>query len=499
MLMAMDDKSFAARWKRTLKPKDILAELAIAHISDYFIVEPEGVLPASAPVDWSKPEYDEVKVEWRSDLTALDRRRLEAQLLPFGSYKERVIQANRPEQVLDTIHDHIWDTVNDHLGTYATSMPQLIEQLGVMRFGHRPLVADTFCGSGQIPFEAARLGCDTYASDLSPIACMLTWGALHIIGGPPERVEELQLQQQDVVNKVLTEIDKLGIETDGNGWRAKAYLYCLEVVCPQSGWKVPLLPSRILSYSKRSIVELVPDAKQKRYQLIVHSGVSQKQIKEAAKGTLQSDGRGQEPYLVHKVEGMEYRTKISTLRGDYGRKDGVTDNKLRLWEKDDFKPRPDDIFQERLYAVHWMKPKEKGRGYEYEFRTVTDDDLKRENVVEAYIATHLADWQDNGWLPDMRIESGEKTDEPVRTRGWSYWHHLFPPRHLLLLGLLRKLGHDGHKLILLSRVLNYTSKLCIWSTSKPGKGKPGSGGRTGGASDNPVNVFYNQALNSTFR
>ena len=33
---------------------------------------------------------------------------------------------------------------------------ELVEQLGVMRFGHRPRVADTFCGSGQIPFEAAR-------------------------------------------------------------------------------------------------------------------------------------------------------------------------------------------------------------------------------------------------------------------------------------------------------------------------------------------------------
>ena len=55
-----------------------------------------------------------------------------------------------------------------------------------MRFGHRPRVADTFCGSGQIPFEAARLGCDVYASDLNPVACMLTWGAFNIVGGSPE-------------------------------------------------------------------------------------------------------------------------------------------------------------------------------------------------------------------------------------------------------------------------------------------------------------------------
>ena len=50
-----------------------------------------------------------------------------------------------------------------------------MRQLGIARFGHRPKVADTFCGGGSIPFEAARMGCDVYESDLNPIACMLTW------------------------------------------------------------------------------------------------------------------------------------------------------------------------------------------------------------------------------------------------------------------------------------------------------------------------------------
>jgi putative DNA methylase len=53
--------------------------------------------------------------------------------------------------------------VNAHIGTYAQSLPELVEQLGIARFGHRPMVADTFCGGGSIPFEAARIGCDVYA------------------------------------------------------------------------------------------------------------------------------------------------------------------------------------------------------------------------------------------------------------------------------------------------------------------------------------------------
>ena len=80
-----------------------------------------------------------------------------------------------------------------------------------MRFGHRPRVADTFCGSGQIPFEAAHLGCDVYASDLNPVACMLTWGAIQIVGAPSESHEKLEREQQELVEKVQAEIDQLGV------------------------------------------------------------------------------------------------------------------------------------------------------------------------------------------------------------------------------------------------------------------------------------------------
>ena len=119
-LMAMDDESFVARWKRRPKPKEILGTLSIAHIADYFSVEPEGVLPEPRrPVDWSKPDYDAVKVAWHGALPGLDRRRLEARCCLKVPYRERVETAKRPEEVMDTVHDHIWDAVNAHLGTNA--------------------------------------------------------------------------------------------------------------------------------------------------------------------------------------------------------------------------------------------------------------------------------------------------------------------------------------------------------------------------------------------
>lgn len=497
-LMAMDDESFVVRWKRRPKPKEILATLAIARISDYFTEEPEGILPTSAPVDWSNQEYARVKVTWREDLIELEKRLLEAQLLPKQTYRNRVEAAQRPEEVMATVHDHIWEAVNNHLGTRARSFPELVEQLGIMRFGHRPRVADTFCGSGQIPFEAARLGCDVYASDLNPVACMLTWGAFNIAGGDGKHQRDLEQEQKKIVQKVLAELDSLGIETDGMGWRVKAHLYCLEAQCPQTGWMIPMLPSRIVSYGKQAIAELIPYSDQKRYGIEIRCGVSPEELTKAAKGTVRTDGRGQDIYFIHTVNHKEYKTKIATLRGDYRKPDGSTGNKLRLWDKTDFKPRPDDIFQERLYAVHWMRKKKSGKKFDYEFRSVGESDQKREAIVEDYIAKHLTEWQDKGWVPDMRIEPGYNNNQPIRERGWTHWHHLFTPNHLLLLGLLRKFGTTSEILLMFSRILDYTSKLCQWTTSKAGSKRPGEGGRTGGASDNPAHIFYNQALNTFY-
>ena len=148
----------------------------------------------------------------------------------------------------------------------------------------------------------------------------------------------------------------------------KGPLYCVEALCPQSGWMVPLLPTLMVSKGHNTVLELVPDTPNKRYDILVRSGLTKAEFSAAAPGTVRSDGRGQDPYLIHTVNGIEYRTKISTLRGEYRNSDGQSGNSLRQWEKSDFKPRSTDIFQERLYAIQWMRPKIKSKLDEYEFR-----------------------------------------------------------------------------------------------------------------------------------
>ncbi len=388
-------------------------------------------------------------------------------------YNEQVTKAKRPEELEENLFDHVWEKVNHHLGTNASSFSELVEQMGLARFGHRPRVGDVFCGSGQIPFEAARLGCNVYASDLNPIACLLTWGAFNIVGASKEKRAEIDKAQKKLAEQVQKEIDALGIETDGMGWRGKVYLYCVETTCPESGWKVPLIPTLIISKGYKVVARLAPVPAKKRYNIDILYVKTDAEVEEAKTGTVQAGE------MVHSPDGITvYRTKISTLRGDYN--DGKENqNCLRLWKKSDFVPRPDDIYQERLYCVQWMREKPSGKGDEYQFRAVTADDLKREQKVIDYVGAHLSEWQGKGFVPDMVIEAGEKTDEPIRTRGWTHWHHLFNARQLLVGGIIKQSVND-YTVFGLTQVLNRNARLSHIHQN------------------NPQAVFYNQALNTFY-
>jgi putative DNA methylase len=432
----------------------------------------------------------ELRLEHKNDKASRFFLAQEQEVENKAHYNEWVRAASRPEECGDALFTHVWARVNAHLGTTAFSFPELVEQIGIARFGHRPRVADVFSGSGQIPFEAARLGCDVYASDLNPIACMLTWGGFNIIGANAEKRVEIEAAQKKLAKQVQSEMDALEVETDGNGWRAKVFLYCLEIECPESGWKVPLLPSLIISKGYKMVARLIPVPTEKRYGIEIVHVATDTEVEKAKIGTLQDRD------IVHSPDGKTiYRVSINNIRGDY--KDGK-DNKngLRLWEKSDFIPRPDDIFQERLYCIQWMKQKSKvSKKFDYQFRSVTADDLKREQKVIDFVGSHLSDWQENGFIPDMVIEAGAKTDEPIRTRGWTHWHHLFNPRQLLLLGTINK-HKSALNSFLMTKYSNFLARLCAWETTPARLNKDGK--QVGGASNNSKQVFSNQALNTLY-
>lgn len=489
LLMGMDDVSLSKR-KGLARPIDIVRGVEFPDINAYFEVAPPeyaALLPLKAPFDLEDFGYEVCgalrvpKLSWRTEVSDTKKHELSARLFETKTYLDVARVVKRPEEVADFVSTHIWPKVNAHLGTKAFSFPELVEQLGVMRFGHRPVITDTFSGSGQIPFAAAQLGCDVYANDLNPVACLLTWGAFNVVGGSSQLRKKYEREQQDLIDKVKLEIDALGVETDGQGWRGRNYLYCLEVTCPSSGWKVPVLPSLVVSKDKSARAYLNPDAANKRYSIEIRSGVPAAEMKLAENGTYL---RGN---VVHIVDGVEHRNSLSSIRGDYSEiVDGKRTNKsrLRMWEKSDVVFRDDDIFNERLYAVLWVRDIGEERP-PCEFRSVTEEDLNRERILTTFIRTNLVAWQQKGWIPETRIEPGEKTDEPIRTRGWTHWHHLFNPRQLLVNGLLNQHASPFGK-VMCAQLVNVNARLAVWHSAK-GQG-------FGSISQ----VFYNQALNTIY-
>jgi hypothetical protein len=176
---------------------------------------------------------------------------------------------------------------------------------------------------------------------------------------------------------------------------------------------------------------------------------------------------------------------FTALRGDFRRSDGSRDNALRLWAKEDFTPQEDDIFQERLYAVLWMKAEDTGKPRPRSFFAAPSDaDLVRERLVERLVGENLSRWQGEGLVPDMPIETGDETARLQRERGWTHWHHLFTPRQILYFSLFRQLmfqsKHPIHALNI-CRLLDRSSKINKWSSSN-------------GSSGQPTNVFDDQSL-----
>jgi len=423
-------------------------------------------------------------------LTKDERIALLSSIIAKMPYLQRSEKLFRPEEVEDTLFaERSFEKINAHLGTNANSVAELIEQLGIKRFGTRPRVGDVFCGGGSIPFEAARLGCDVYASDLNPIACMLTWGALNVIGATKERRAKLVKAENELAREIEAEVDALGIERDRAGNRAKAYLYCIEARCPQTGWMVPLSPSWIISRSKRIIAVLIAERSRKRYRIEVREAASDAEFAAASKGTVQA---GQ---MVHHVDGETFATPIRSLRGDRKGPNGETITNLRLWDKTDFAPRSDDLFQERLYAIQWIRKETLGNPRPTTFFTsVRPEDEAREKAVYEHVFKNLPHWQASGLVPTAAIEPGEKTSELIRTRGWTHWHHVFTPRDYIILASLLKHNREAEIGVLIPSLLNHASKLCQWATTNAPLDADGK--QAGGARDLPNHVFYNQAFNT---
>ena len=128
---------------------------------------------------------------------------------------------------------------------------------------------------------------------------------------------------------------------------------------------------------------------------------------------------------------MEYRTKISTLRGDYRKATERTAIVFVYGRSTTSSLDADDIFQERLYASSGCAQRRRARATITNSAPSQTTDLERERIVEDFVAEHLAEWQARLGAGHAHRAGRYKTESLIRNAGWTHWHHLFNPRQLL--------------------------------------------------------------------
>ena len=165
--------------------------------------------------------------------------------------------------------------------------------------GNPPPVLDPFCGGGSIPLEAQRLGLTVYASDLNPVAVLITKALVEIpskfAGLPPVNPDAQQTADlhkgtwegaqglaEDVryYGQFMRDEAEKGVghlyAKGPNGETVIAWLWARTVTCPNPacGAEMPLVSSFWLSKKKgkRAWIEPIVDYQAKTVDFEVHTG-----------------------------------------------------------------------------------------------------------------------------------------------------------------------------------------------------------------------------------
>ncbi|AEW00272.1 DNA methylase [Niastella koreensis] len=497
-ILMMDSEGLWSRKNKPMKDATIIENLSLKELKEYFEV----------PVDLFSVEVESqdklirqaVKknidgINWKKGLSKQAKELATKLAFDRLSYDDRLEYCLRPEETtLD--NKATWAAINQHLGTNANSLSELMIALGKQKFGYVPTIGDCFTGGGSIPFEAARIGLNSYASDLNPLAGLLSWSGLNILSLPEAEVTKLKDFQEKVFDEVAKQVEAWGIERNEKDWMAKFYLYCNETVCPHCKTIVPMNPSWVVSKKARAVAIPRYNAINNNFDIEVIQNATEEQIAESDRlATVKNGGLW--------CPKCENTTPTALLRKDDLDAEGNVKYGLRKWEAGEFLPAKNDVYQERLYAIKYLEKypdktweqflKKPAPATDSTYGTIhyvapTTDDLKREQKVIALLKERFADWQKKGYLPSSRIEAGDKTNEPIRTRGWQYWHQLFNPRQLLQNGLFAEtfdlLKENNNEVVVgvlgLNRVADFNSKLCRWHSRNA----------------QIAQTFYNQALNT---
>lgn len=160
-----------------------------------------------------------------------------------------------------------------------------------------PKVLDCFAGGGAIPLEALRLGCDTTAVDLNPVAHLIEKCILEYpqrFGQSDERGENTLVQDfvtwaDWVRQRVQPEVSKV-FPANSKGRRPGVYFWARTMSCPNPSCraKIPLLSSFWLANSTRNKAWVEVSGEPGTIQLMIRQGGVPPDAASLSDGTVKS-------------------------------------------------------------------------------------------------------------------------------------------------------------------------------------------------------------------
>ena len=254
---------------------------------------------------------------------------------------------------------------------------------GLVKAAHpeeTPLVVDPFAGGGSIPLEALRLGCETFASDLNPVACLILKVMLDDIPRHgPGLAEELRKVGAEINARAEEELADL-YPKDPDGAKPIAYLWTRTVRCeaPNCGAEIPLMRSMWLCRKPKRKWALRPnvvraDGVQPRVEFDIFEPQSEREV---AGGTV-ARARANCLCCGAVLPQDRVRTQLAAQKGGA---DAIFDNDgLRTGGA-------------RMTAVVTVKPGQLGRHY----RLPTNTDYAAVRLAQEWLAGIIEKWENGG-------------------------------------------------------------------------------------------------------
>ena len=354
----------------------------------------------------------------------------------------------------------IGDFANWDLAANRTYLEVSRELVKAAHGGEPPLVVDPFAGGGSIPLEALRLGCEAFASDLNPVACLILKVMLEDIPRHgPGLAEELRKVGGEIKQQAERELADL-YPTDPDGAKPIAYLWARTVRCeaPNCGAEIPLMRSFWLckkAKRKRALRTEVVRTEGKPPH--VEFEVFEAKVDEEVQGGTVTRAKATCICCPAVLPPERVRAQLAAQRGgadvifdEAGRRTGGA----------------------RMTAVVTLKSRQTGRHY----RLPTDADYDAVRRAEERLSAILKEWEDGSKhglcpVPDETISLNEIRRISVPIYGMSRWGDLFTARQkvaLVELGrLTRSVRIDNVTIQNLlataaDRSADYWSALCSW-------------------------------------